>query len=247
MSTIKTTHLHPQLWFSIQTIGTQIPPYLPTYDFSEPFIDKAHQAIANAPLKDGCLIQINNGSWFKKQPIPGWIRREDALKIYELAFFSNGDILELGSFHGLSTTIIAQACSNSSIHKNFESIDLDPSCTAATQVNLKRLGLSRYVTTRTANAITAVQDYMKINKRFAFIFVDHAHAYEPVCEVCRNLAAIIEPGGFCLFHDFNDIRNGDPTDQGHKVYQAVQECMDLSQITLYGIYGCCGLYRRELN
>ena len=46
--------------------------------------------------------------------------------------------------------------------------------------------------------------------RFGFVFIDHSHAYQHV-EVCEMLADITLPGGFCLFHDYNDPRNRNPS------------------------------------
>lgn len=234
---------HPQSWLSIDELGSRIPPYSPTYDFFPPFIDQAHNDIANYPLQDGVLIQMRNRRWFTKV-IPGWLRREDALKLYELSFYADGDILELGSYHGLSTAIIAQACRNSPTSKHVDSIDFHPACRKATKNNLKSLGLLGYVTARSADAVVAVREYVANHKQFAFIFIDHSHSYTPVYEVCQVLDRLTTLGGFCLFHDFNDIRNRDPNNRNYGVYQAVMDGMNKELFEFYGIYGCTGLYRR---
>ena len=44
--------------------------------------------------------------------IEGWLWREDALKLYEMAYFARGNILELGCYHGLSTALLALALRN---------------------------------------------------------------------------------------------------------------------------------------
>jgi predicted O-methyltransferase YrrM len=218
-----------------------MPPYLPTYDFPPPFIDEAHSEIASCP--DGALIQMKNGRR-SGRIIPGWLRREDALKLYELAYFANGDVLELGSFHGLSTCIIARATLNSPTPKHVESIDLDPACTKATQKNLRSLGLLAQVTVRSAEATAAVRGYAANGRQFSFVFVDHSHAYTPIYKVCEALHLVTSPGGFCLFHDFNDLRNRDPDDRDYDVYRAVSDGLDKERFEFYGIYGCTGLFRR---
>jgi len=215
-------------------------PYLPTYDFPSPHIDETHGVIANAPLKEDSLIQMPNGQWFASA-IPGWLRREDALKLYELAYFASGDILELGSYHGLSTSIIARATLNSSKPKHIESVDLDPACTKATKNNLKRLGLLKLVNARTADAVVAVEEYAAKQAQFGFVFIDHSHAYQPVYDACKALVRV------WLFHDFNDHRNRDATNKDYGVYQAVMDSLDMNQFEFYGIYGCTGLFRRVLK
>lgn len=234
---------HPQSWLPLEELGSHIPPYLPTYDFTPPFIDRTQRSIADSPRQDGSLIQMKNRRWFGKL-IPGWLRPEDALKLYEMAYFADGDLLELGSFHGLSTAILAQACRNSQVPKRLHSIDLDPTCTTATQNNLRALGLQKFVTTRSLDATLAVREFAQSGTQFAFVFVDHSHAYAPVFEVCQSLEQILLPGGFCLFHDFNDIRNRDVLDVDYGVCQAVQDGLESDAFEFYGIYGCTGLYRR---
>ncbi len=232
-----------QSWLPQDKLGSVIPAYAPTYDFPAPYIDKEHRRIANLPLTDGVLIQMKTRRWFG-WVIPGWLRREDALKLYELAHFAQGQILELGSFHGLSTAILARATRNAASPESVVSIDLDPACTHATRHNLKRLGVHAEVTAHTANAVTAVEAYVVEQRQFALAFIDHSHAYEPVYKVCRVLDRLIQPGGFCLFHDFNDLRNADPEDKEYGVYQAVIDGLNMGLFEFYGIFGCCGLYRR---
>ena len=75
------------------------------------------------------------------------------------------------------------------------------------------------------------------------MFVDHAHEYEPMLAVCRVLDALIQPRGFCLFHDFNDARNADPAADGYGVPQAVAAGLSPSAFEFHGIFGCSALYR----
>ena len=234
---------HSQSWLPVEELGKRMPPYAPTYDFPPPFIDQAQRDIADCPLQDDTLIQMRNRRWFGKV-IPGWLRREDALKLYELSYFAGDDVLELGSFHGLSTAILARAARNSLTPKHIETVDLDPACTEATRKNLKALGLLDQVTVRSADAVIAVREHVASRKRFGFIFIDHSHEYTPVFEVCQVLGQITVPGGFCLFHDFNDLRNLNPDDKDYGVYQAVRAGLDQEQFEFYGIYGCTALYRR---
>jgi predicted O-methyltransferase YrrM len=41
--------------------------------------------------------------------VPGWLRPEDALKLYELAYYATGPILEIGTYRGKSGTLMAIA------------------------------------------------------------------------------------------------------------------------------------------
>jgi hypothetical protein len=82
---------HPESWVEIDQAHRVPLPYLPTYSGFGERIDDVHRALAAAPVK-GPLIDLG---------IPGWLRVEDSLKLYELAYFCAGDILELGTHQGL--------------------------------------------------------------------------------------------------------------------------------------------------
>ncbi|MDA3898652.1 MAG: class I SAM-dependent methyltransferase [Desulfobacteraceae bacterium] len=233
---------HADTFLEVKELGKKIPPYQPTYEFSNSYIDSYHQYLAESPLQENTLVEVKTQKWFGKV-IPGWLRREDALKIYELSYFAKGDILELGSYHGLSTSIIAQAVCNSKQSNHLYSIDLSSRNIKAAKNNLQAMGLDKYTTMICDDGVKAVNDYARKKRCFDFVFIDHSHAYEPVYKVCVELANIMASKTFCLFHDFNDHRNSNPDDNDYGVYQAVLDGLDQNQFEFYGIYGCTGLYR----
>lgn len=231
---------------SLAELGSRIPSYSPTFDFPTEFISEFHKLLATCPIRDGLLIQIRNRRWFGRI-IDGWLRREDALKLYEIAYFATGDILELGSYRGLSTFILAHANFDSPHKKIIYSVDLDPSSVAITRRNLRWRGLGAHVQTMCGDALRVVEGMASTGKQFAFVFVDHSHACEDVYSVCCRLARIVAAGGFCLFHDFNDSRNREEGNVDYGVYQGVTEGLGSEEFEFFGIYGCTALYRRRLN
>ncbi len=67
------------------------------------------------------------------------------MKLYELAYFVSGDILELGSYRGLSTKILAWANDDSPRRKLIYSIDLSPEHVQMTGLNLRKAGRAQHV------------------------------------------------------------------------------------------------------
>ena len=237
---------HKHLFMNLDELGTRYPDYSPTYEFSGELIDRMHRKLARCRLVDGTLIQLKNRPWFGRI-IEGWLRRADALKLYELAYFAEGDILELGSHHGLSSTILSEASRRSPCRKQLVSIDLDPDCVEMTRHNLARRGLEKGITCLCDDAVAAVQRFAEQGRKFAFVFIDHDHSYGPVHGVCKNLRSIVSDSGFCLFHDFNDERNSLEGDQEYAVYQAVLQGLSPSEFEFCGIYGCTGLFQARAS
>lgn len=192
---------------------TAVPPYRPTYAFGGEFINEQHRSYSTCPAKDH-LIDLG---------IDGWLRREDALKLYELAYFAPGPILEIGSYHGLSTSILARA---------------------AARGHLQRLGLASNVSFVQNDAAAYCLEAAATGERFAFAFIDHDHAYASVLPVCRALPQLTLPGAFCLFHDWLDARNFQPEDADYGVFGATRDGLDPAEFEFYGVFGVAGLYRR---
>jgi hypothetical protein len=88
---------HPDSWVQVQDLGERRP-YQPTFG-TRLFINEAHRRFSTCP-RTGASIDIG---------IPGALRREDALKLYEIAYDASGDGLGLGTGEGLATAIIGEA------------------------------------------------------------------------------------------------------------------------------------------
>jgi predicted O-methyltransferase YrrM len=208
--------------------------YIKTFDFPGDVIDQNHRQLALKVDGNG-MIDIG---------MEGWLLPADALKLYELAYFCGGDILELGTYRGLSTSICALASEASGLNNVIVSVDLSPEETERARTNLAgRAGFER-IHLFTVEAGQAVRDLARAKRMFNFAFVDHAHTYEHVYDVCRSLHRVTKLGALVLFHDFNDPRNAaeDATDYG--VYQGVLDGLDQRRFEFWGIYGCTGLFRR---
>ncbi|MBA3831345.1 MAG: class I SAM-dependent methyltransferase [Chthoniobacterales bacterium] len=229
---------HPDSFLGVEQLGTFFPPYQPTFPFAGEYIDDFHARIGSCAKGSG-LVNLDE---VFATPIKGWLRRADALKLYELGYFVMGDILELGSYHGLSTCTLSRANHNTGGQKRIDTVDLSAANCAKTIESLRAAQLPGQVEVTCAEAAAAVRHFRDEGKRFAFVFIDHSHSYQPVHEVCRLLADIMSPGGFCLFHDFNDRRNGDSAHPDYGVYRAVIDGLSPNSFEFYGVYGCTALY-----
>jgi hypothetical protein len=67
--------------------------------------------------------------------VPGWLQPEDELKLYELAHAAAGPILEIGTYRGRSTTIMALAA-EAGAGAFIVSVDVDPQAETAARVAL---------------------------------------------------------------------------------------------------------------
>jgi cephalosporin hydroxylase len=211
-----------------------VAPYGPTHRFDGLYLNARHASYANCPLSDGHLVELG---------VPGWLRREDALKLYELAFFACGSILELGTYHGLSTSIMAQAQIDSGRGARIVTVDLDASVLDAAQCNLERLGVAEHVRFVRGEAVTFCQSAGRDGTTFDLVFIDHDHGYESVLGVCRELARLTTEGGYCLFHDWQDPRNfGEGATYG--VVRGTRDGLDQRRMKPCGVFGTAALYRR---
>ncbi len=229
-------HRHPESWIELDTTLVDrrfSRPFQKTYDYSGPFIDAEHRKLGEVPRDR--MIDLG---------IEGWLLPDDALKLYELAYFGGGDILELGTFHGLSTSIMAKALVAAGGARSIETVDLDPQLSRKAQENLTSLPGSDRVRFHSSDASAAVARFHAQGRSFGLVFVDHSHRYQHVVPTCRILWSVVEPGGFVLFHDFNDPRNDDPKNPEYGVYQAVADGLSRKHFEFWGVYGCAGLFRR---
>lgn len=233
---------HPDTFLELDALGMVIPEYRPTFDFAGRFIDESHAALSKCRVKDGHLIEMKSAD--RKRVIKGWLRREDALKLYEMAYHVSGDILEIGSYHGLSSCILSNASLSSPRRKTFFSVELDVKHSMYTELNLRRQGLFERVRLICGDASSVLPNMARQGKKFGFVFIDHSHTYQATRDACAWLGKIVYKDGFCLFHDFNDSRNADEGNTDYGVYRAVVNGLPSKKFEFYGIYGCAALYKK---
>lgn len=217
-------------WIDEDRLGSKYPFYRATFPLSGQFIDGDHAHLAACRMQ-GAIIDTG---------IPGWLRPADALKLYEMAYFSPGDVLELGAYHGLSTSIEATALRNAGRGRRIVSLELDPSAAAKAMRNTE--AWADFRTFIIGDARASCQSLIAQRHTFGFAFVDHSHTYELVLAACEDLKFLLPAGGFALFHDFNDPKNGKHPDYG--VWQAVRDGFADGSFEFFGIFGCTGLWRR---
>jgi SAM-dependent methyltransferase len=213
-------------------LGRAVPPYRPTFTRFDQFINDQHRYYNECPTR-GIVIEV---------AIEGTLRRADALKLYEMGYYATGDILEFGTNRGLSISILAGAVRDAGKNNALVTMDLNGRLAEQARHSLSELDLSRQIDFMVGDADVSCQKLIDAGRKFNFAFVDHSHRYDDVVKACRRLYQLLLPGSFCLFHDYNDSREG-TADYG--VYTAVAHTLDKDHFEFCGIYGCCGLFRRR--
>ena len=210
-------------------------PYRKTFSYKDDFIDDYHRAIPDHATEVG-MIDVG---------IDGWLLPQDAQKLYEMAYCGTGNIFELGTYRGLSSSIMARASLAAGRDNVIITVDLDPLSKDLGAKNLAGLPGAERVHIFIDEGARAVRNQAVAGQSYGFAFIDHAHHYEPVLEACESLHRIVDLGGFALFHDFNDPRNAAKAALDYGVYQGVMDGLDPRRWEFWGIYGCTGLFRRH--
>jgi predicted O-methyltransferase YrrM len=198
------------------------------------FVTEKHEALSNAPITPGTVTIA--------YPIHGKLRRGDATKLYEMAFMTNGDILELGTYQGLSSTIMGEALRDAGKPHRVFTADLSAELVERAKAAHKKMKLTN-VETHVMEGGEFVRSLAQKGAKFGFAFVDHWHGYDATAEVCRLLPDLMTDGSFVLFHDFTHPGNV-TDDPAYAVVQAVEETLS-KDFKFYGIFGCCALFRLE--
>jgi predicted O-methyltransferase YrrM len=210
--------------------GKAVRDYAPT--LSDGLINDHHRALAEMSLRDDSVID---------HPIFGWLRPGDALKLYEMAYYSGGDILEIGTHKGLSSFVMAEALKDAGSSHRVVTIDIE----AEYSLEARKAHAARAIDNvvyKVGNAPVFLDRFISKGRKFGFAFVDHSHKYKPTQKVCERLPALLLPGSFVFFHDFADPRNVDPDVRAYDVIRAVKDHLPAS-FEFRGISGCSALYR----
>jgi predicted O-methyltransferase YrrM len=175
--------------------------------------------------------------------VPGWLRSEDALKLYELAYFVDGPILEIGSYHGKSAIVMATAARDSGRRAKVYSLDVDGSALRAARKAAADHGVADRVTFVRGTARAFFRAWRAFEP--SLVFVDGDHTYAGVRGDLKILRGRVPNGTILLFHDFNDPLAGDPNDAEFAVREAVMESWVAQECDFGGVFGACGLFVRR--
>src|SRR5262245_21328418 len=184
----------PGLLPAPEKLGADFPSFRPT--IGEPDTP-AWQELRAASVEDA-LISLG---------VPGYLRPQEALKLYEISYHAPGDALELGSAWGLSTMILARAKRDAKRPGRVVSVEILPDHHWATHENLQRHGLRDRVTLLLGDADEVLPWLVGRRRRFAFAFIDHDHGFAASRHAVEALRKLVVPGGLALFHDMNDARH----------------------------------------
>jgi predicted O-methyltransferase YrrM len=175
--------------------------------------------------------------------IKGYLLKAEALKLYEMGFNAPGDVLELGTHKGLSTSILAHALHDRRSGR-LVTVDIDKVRNLQARWSLAWLPGARRIRFRLRDA-TVTMDELKAKQRsFGFIFVDHWHGYDATHEAAIRIHDLLTPAGYVMFHDFFDAANRDPH-HVYGVYQAVVDAIgEERRLVFAGAAGAAALFRK---
>jgi predicted O-methyltransferase YrrM len=178
--------------------------------------------------------------------VPGWLTPADAMKLYELAFFATGAILEIGTYCGKSAITMATAISDAGRRGPVVSVDTDPGAIMLAHRYAQAHGVQQEVVFVCQSAdrfIEAVPAF-----RPSLVFVDGDHSAEGVRVDLEALAPCLLPGALLLFHDYlpADVPDASGFPVSPEPIEVRQTLADswLTQHAMFaGTFGCSGLFR----
>lgn len=176
------------------------------------------------------------------ESIPGWLRPEDADKLWELAQRASGPILEIGTYRGKSTVLMALALNDAGHENVIYTLDVDRGSLVVAAAEAAARDLVERIVFIHGTVGAFARAYPQV--RPAVTFVDGDHSKPGVDHDLAVLERIVPAGGLILFHDFADPRNADPQCGDTQVRPAVEASWVARQCVFHGTFGVCGLYER---
>ncbi len=177
------------------------------------------------------------------ESIPGWLLREDAEKLYALAGSAVGPILEVGTYHGKSTLIMAAALRAAERRGPIYTVDVDRAAIDVASEHARARSLAGTIVFVHGTLAAFAAAYPHLRPALTFVDGDHSRA-----GVERDLAALrglVPAGGRLLFHDFNDPLNEDASCTTIKVRPTVHSSWVARECDFDGVFGACGLFTRR--
>jgi predicted O-methyltransferase YrrM len=162
------------------------------------------------------LDSVIDAAWQSAQNIPGFLTEPEVRFIGMLAAYSastvRGQIVEIGSFKGRSTVILATVARHYGLPPvvaidphNFNSVELqhhrvseDASSFAEFQSHLKTAGVSEAVEVHRAYSADLASNW---NRPIGFLWIDGDHSYRGAKSDFDGFSPYLVDKGFVAFHD----------------------------------------------
>jgi predicted O-methyltransferase YrrM len=144
------------------------------------------------------------------------VRPSEMEAIYKRIFEFEDDkplIVEIGSAHGASSIILADAaeeldgkliCIDSFPENYYDQEKFGDHARQAFKANLKAYNI-RFLDMPSSEAITEVRAVVAGLKPISVLFIDGMHSYEAVKQDCELYLPLLRPGGYVAFHDYNNV------------------------------------------
>jgi predicted O-methyltransferase YrrM len=200
--------------------------YEPNYRTTGAFISEAHSR-ASELVAD----------------VDGWLREEDALKLYELAFWAAGPILEVGTYRGKSGVLMATAARDAGSSAVVISLDTDGEAQARAEAAARSHGVHG----RLWPVLGSVAAFFAANPGFApsLVFLDGDHSYDGVSRDLNTLSRHLPTGALLCLHDYFDPRNECSDCAEIDVRRAASESTLIRDCVFCGVFGASAVFRRS--
>ncbi|MGH2953106.1 MAG: class I SAM-dependent methyltransferase [Solirubrobacterales bacterium] len=167
---------------------------------------------------------------------------EDSQKLYELAWFSPGDVVEIGTFRGRAAATMAMALETASNPARVISLDIDATALEHTASGLAAAGLAHRVTLARGTADTVLSRMPEL--RPGLVFVDGDHSYRGVMRDLTAIEPLVPNGSIVVLHDYEGYTAEDPYFR-HRVPEAAGDSWLASECDFLGRFGLCGTFVRR--
>ena len=174
--------------------------------------------------------------------LKGWMGKEDCRALYDYAKNISGLILEIGSFMGISTKVLALSSSQSQV------ISIDPyfSVHPSSGENDPEYVMERCIHEMFNFNWTLIRDKSqnagKIwNRPIDFLHIDGDHHYEEVKQDIELFVPHVKKGCYVFFHDYV-VKGGKEPDgrDEYGIVQAIDETKDyFDEIKVVSGFGVC--------
>lgn len=148
-----------------------------------------------------------NDLWEISKNISGWFNEEEGIALYSAvaSLPKNSLIVELGSYCGRSSVLIAGASADKSC------IFVDDFSSPGAKFDILKANIEK-VNKISSNchilSMRSDQAFKEISSEIDLLFIDTVHTFEAVKHDIDLWLPIIRPGGYVLFHDYSEKYNG---------------------------------------